>query len=410
MSSWRNILTSRRMWRWAGLVVVVGAMVFGAYLYGRSQSPAGVASENEASVTLYAEALERVEESYVDQGEIKPKQQTYAAIEGMLGSLGDDGHTRFLSPEEVEENRQSLSGDYVGIGVTINKEEGKAVVSSPISGSPADEAGIRTGDIIVAVNGESVEGRDLSKIADKIKGPKGSEVNVTVSRDGQRREFTVDRAELQIPVVTWEMVPGSNVVHLHLSSFNSNSASQLEKAVNEARDEGAEKFVLDLRSNPGGVLDQVKKISGQFLEPGSVIYIRRDSSGEQERIRVPESAEPTDTPMVVLVDGGTASSAEILAGALRDNDRAQVVGVRTFGTGTVLKPFTLSDGSEVLLGIAEWLTPSGDFIRENGIEPNTKVELKEDGEPVFPPEEGDLSRQEILQRDAQLARALEALN
>jgi carboxyl-terminal processing protease len=392
------------------MVVMVVALVFGAYLYGRSQSPSGIVAENEASVTLYAEALKRVEESYVDQGEVKPKQQTYAAIEGMLNTLGDDGHTRFLSPEEVKENRQNLSGNYVGIGVTINKEDDKAVVSSSISGSPADKAGIQTGDVIVAVNDNNVKGAELSKIADKIKGPEGSEVNVTVSRDGQRQRFTVGRAELQIPAVTWRMIPGSGVAHLRLSSFNSNSTGQLEEAMKKAREEGARKFVLDLRSNPGGVLEQVKKISGQFLEPGSVIYIRRDSSGERKKIRIPDNAEPTDAPMVVLVDGGTASSAEILAGALRDNDRAKVVGVRSFGTGTVLKPFTLRDGSEVLLGIAEWLTPSGDFIRENGIKPNIKVKLKKDDEPIFPPQEKDLSRREILQRDAQLSRAFEVLN
>ncbi len=156
-------------------------------------------------------------------------------------------------------------------------------------------------------------------------------------------------------------------------------------------------------------MDQAVEMAGDFLEPGSVVYLREDASGGREEIEVEGGAEPTDAPMAVLVNEGTASSSEILAGALRDNDRATVIGETTFGTGTVLSEFVLGDGSAILLGVAEWLTPDGDFIRETGIAPDVEVALSEGTEPLTPGEARDLSKEEILERDAQLARAFENL-
>jgi carboxyl-terminal processing protease len=167
--------------------------------------------------------------------------------------------------------------------------------------------------------------------------------------------------------------------------------------------------VLDLRDNPGGQVDQALAVAEIFLGPDEVVYQRQDASGEREEIRTSEEADPIGEPVVVLINEGTASSAEIVAGALRDNGRAQLVGETTFGTGTVLAEKTLSDGSAILLGVAEWLTPDGDFIRESGISPDVRVELAEDGEPVTPQEIEDLERREALSRDAQLERALSIL-
>ena len=187
------------------------------------------------------------------------------------------------------------------------------------------------------------------------------------------------------------------------------SAEKLHEAFEEARAAGARRFILDLRDNPGGRLDQAVEMAGDFLEPGSVVYVREDASGGREQIEVDRGTDPTGVSMAVLVNGGTASSAEILAGALRDNDRATVIGETTFGTGTVLSEFVLRDGSAILLGVAEWLTPDGDFIRETGIEPDVKVPLASGAQPLTPSEARDLSKEEILKRDAQLARAFENL-
>jgi carboxyl-terminal processing protease len=411
---WKSTATGRDQRRtvtWALLLVALLLVTaFGAYAYGRSQSPASLDEQDRESLTLYAQALDTVREDYVDQKAIDPKKQTYGAIEGMLDTLGDEGHTRFLTPAEREHNREGLSGTYVGIGIQLEEENGEVVVVAPIEGSPARRAGIESGDVVVAVNGESVRGEDVGHVVDKVKGPEGTKVKLTVSRGGEEHIFDLERAEIESPVASWRLIPESDVAQVRLSSFSDNSAEKLYQAFEEARAAGAQRFILDLRDNPGGRLDQVVEMAGGFLEQGSVVYVREDASGEREQIEVGDrGTDPTGVPMAVLVNGGTASSAEILAGALRDNDRATVIGETTFGTGTVLSEFVLRDGSAILLGVAEWLTPDGDFIRETGIEPDVKVPLASGVQPLTPSEARDLSKEEILKRDAQLARAFEYL-
>ena len=391
------------------LLLAVLVLVLAAYLYGRSQSPAGLSAEDEESVALYAEALREVREDYVDKEAVNPEEQTYGAIEGMLESLDDEGHTRFLTPEEIEKNREGLSSTYVGIGVQLEDKDDEVVVSSPIDGSPAKEVGIEPRDVLVAVDGESVQEEDVKEISERVRGPEGSEVELTVLRDGEEREFTVERAEVEVPAATWNLVPGTDEAHLRLTSFSENSAEKLRDAISEAREAGAQRFVLDLRNNGGGLVGQAEEIAAQFLPAGSGIYIRRDADGEEEERFVPDDNEPLNDPLVVLVNEGSASSAEILAGALRDNGRAKVVGETTFGTGTVLEEQVLSDGSAILLGIAEWLTPNGDFIRGSGIEPDVEAVLEEEQEPRTPTETENLSKEEIFAEDDQLEHAFEVL-
>ena len=410
---WKSTAKKRFRWStvaWAlAFVALLLATAYGAYAYGRSQSPAALGEQDRESLALFAQALDTVRNDYVDQESLDPKKQTYGAIEGMLDTLGDDGHTRFLTPEEREQNREGLSGNYEGIGIEIENRDDKVVVVAPMEGTPADRAGIEPGDVVVAVNGEKVGDDGLSEVVDEIRGPEGTDVKVTIVRDGDERVFDLERTEIETPAASWVLIPGSDVAHVRLSSFSDDSAEKLGQAFEEARAAGARRFILDLRNNPGGRLDQAVEMAEGFLQPGSVVYIRQDASGEREEVRVEGGSEPTDAPVVVLVNEGTASSSEILAGALRDNDRATVIGETTFGTGTVLSEFTLRDGSAILLGVAEWLTPDGDFIRETGIVPDEKVSLAEDAEPLTPGEARDLSREEILESDAQLRRAFEKI-
>jgi carboxyl-terminal processing protease len=314
-----------------------------------------------------------------------------------------------LTPEERKQNDRSLSGTYVGIGVQLEEESGEVVVAVPIDGSPAEEAGISSDDVLLAVDGKSVRGDEVSEVVEKVKGPEGTSVELTVRHEGERRTYDLQRAEIKSPVASWTLIPGTDVGLVLLSSFSDDSAQELQNAFEEAEAAGARRFILDLRNNPGGRLDQAVEMAGLFLEPESVVYIRKDASGEREEITVEGDPGSMDAPLAVLVDGGTASSAEILAGALRDNDRAPVVGETTFGTGTVLSEFVLRDGSSILLGVAEWLTPNGDFIRNTGITPDVRVPLEQGTEPLTPDDASDLSRSEILDRDAQLRRAYEEL-
>src|SRR5918997_2696494 len=410
---WKSTAMGRDRWStvvWVLVVVMLLiATAYGAYSYGLSQGPAALGEKDRESLALYAEALDTVRDDYVDREAIDPRKQTYGAIEGMLDTLGDEGHTRFLTPEEREENSESLSGTYVGIGVTLESEDEEIVVVSLIEGSPADEAGVEPGDIVVAVDGESVRGEQISEVSEDIRGPEGTRVKLTVLRDGEERAFDLERAEIERPTASWALIPGSDVAHVRLTSFSDDSAEKLGQAFEEARAAGARRYILDLRDNPGGRLEQAVEIAGDFLQPGSVVYVREDASGEREEIEIEGFADPADAPMAVLVNEGSASSSEILAGALRDNDRAAVIGETTFGTGTVLSEFVLGDGSAILLGVAEWLTPDGDFIRETGIAPDVEVALSEGTEALIPGEARDLSKKEILERDAQLARAFENL-
>lgn len=413
MRVWKDIAKKVNRYRtlvwWMTLLLLVLVLILAAYLYGRSQSPAGISEEDKESVALYAEALDVVKKDYVDQEAIDPKIQTYGAIKGMLDSLSDKGHTRFLTPEEVEKNHEVISSKYVGIGVRLENKDGKAVVSSPLDGSPAKEAGIKSGDVLVTVDGENVQDEDLKKIGEKIRGPEGSQVDLTVLRGQEEREFSVERAELEVPAASWNLFPDTDVAHVRLALFSENSATKLDEAITEARKAGAKRFILDLRDNAGGLVDQAEEIAAKFLPARSTIYIRKDASGEEKEGTVPDGNEPLNAPLVVLVNKGSASSAEILAGALKDNNRAKVVGETTFGTGTVLAERTLSDGSVILLGVAEWLTPSGDFIRGAGISPDTEVKLEEGQEPSTPDEARGLSEKEIFARDAQLERAFDVL-
>ncbi len=403
----RNIFTKSRrrvVLRWLAYIVVLVVVAGGAYAYGRSQSPAGMSPAEKNGLDLYAQALNIVRKHYVDQKAVKPKKQTYAAIQAMLNTLGDKGHTRFLTPQEVKSNERGLSGKYVGVGIQLEQKNKKPVIVAPIDGSPAQKAGVRSGDVIIGVGGKSVKGEDISQVARRIRGPEGTSVKITVLRHGERRTFNLKREQVTVPSATWTMIGSSHVADVRLAIFSNDSAAQLKKAFQEAKSAGARRFILDLRDNPGGELDQAVGASGDFLKPGSVVYIRKDASGNRKKIKVSGNAKPIQAPMVVLVNGGTASSAEILAGALRDDGRAKVVGTTTFGTGTVLAEYSLSDGSAILLGIAEWLTPDGDFIRKSGIKPDITVKMN-GSQPLLPEQEKSMSKQQILKKDPQLERA-----
>lgn len=400
-------------------LALLAVTAFVSFYAGRAQSPAVVeeapAAEQEA-VALYAEALRTVREEYVDRGAADPGRVTHGAIEGMLGALGDGGHTRFLTAEEMEETRRGLSGEYVGVGVQLEEQEdGEVSVLSPLAGSPAERAGIEPGDVVVGVGDWNARGASADEVVARIKGPEGTKVALRVERPGPgpgERSYTLARETIEAPSASWALAGDGSAAVVKLSSFTEDAAAELGEAFEEAEGAGAERYVLDLRANPGGELEEAVSAAGLFLDAGHTVYVREDAGGERQRVEAPDPSPfsqgppPVTEPVVVLVDGTSASSSEILAGALRDNGRTRVVGQTTAGTGTVLAEFPLEDGSSMLLGVAEWLTPKGDFIRETGITPDVEAALGEGQHPLRPEQVRGLGIGEISEEDAQLAAAL----
>jgi carboxyl-terminal processing protease len=371
-----------------------------------------VPNGTEENFKLIVEAWQTVQNQYVDQSAVDPQTLTYGAISGMVEALGDTGHSRFLTPEMLAQEHQLTSGEFEGIGAEVQMKNGHVVIVAPIDGSPAQKAGVKPGDIFVAVNGEDVTGQTLEEVVGKVLGPAGTKVQITL-RDpetGQERTLTIERARIKINNVTWNMIPGTQIAHLRIAAFSNGVTDDLKNALQEIQDQGSNGIILDLRNDPGGLLSEAVGVASQFLEDGLVLK-ERNAQGDIQDIAVESSGIATDIPMVVLVNEGSASAAEIVAGALRDNGRAQIVGNTTFGTGTVLNEFRLSDQSALLLATQEWLTPKGNTIWHKGIEPDITVSLPEDATILLPEEEAVMSSDEFLNtQDEQLLKALEVLN
>jgi carboxyl-terminal processing protease len=331
----------------------------------------------------------------------------------MLASLGDTGHTTFLTPADVKRLRSGLEGHLEGIGARMSVRKGRPTIIQTMPNSPARAAGVQAGDVLVAVDGQKVEGMSLDQIVDKVRGPAGTTVHLRVLREGEARPLDIDvpRARINVPDVTWHMLPGAAVAHVALREFGKSADDQLRTALGEARGKGARALILDVRGNPGGLKDQAVAVTSEFLKPGEVVFIERDAAGRETKVpAVEEAGRAPAVPLCVLIDEGTASSAEIFAGALQDYGRGKLVGTRTFGTGTVLEPFALSDGSAILLAVAEWLTPKGRQIWHHGIEPDVEVPLPSGTSILMPESEDDLTAAGLAQTtDKQLFKAFELL-
>jgi carboxyl-terminal processing protease len=351
------------------------------------------------------------EENFVDPKEIESDEMIAGAINGMLDSLGDQGHTRYLTPEQSKRAAEQLQGSFEGIGAYFEVQAGLPVIVAPIEGSPAEAAGIRSGDVILRINGEPTEGLTSDEVATRIRGPKGTDVTLQIRHLGEEAtvELTITRAAVTVPNVTWRMLPG-NVAHIRLSQFAENADQDIRKAIDAAREEGARAVIMDVRDNPGGLLTQAVSVTGMFVPKGEVVLVRKERDGSEQVYRSEAQNPYTDLPMVVLVNNGSASSAEIFAGALQDYGRATIIGVPTAGTGTVLYPYSLEDGSLLYLGTAQFQTPKGRNLRHEGVVPDVELALPAGVRALTPSTAKELTDAEILSSpDVQVRRALSIL-
>ena len=349
--------------------------------------------EDKADFSLFWDAWKMIEDKYTIE-QLDYQKMVHGAISGMVDSL-DDPYTVFLTPEENKMFSQDMSGKFGGIGAEIGFRDGFLTVIAPLKNSPAEKAGLLTGDIILKVDEEEIIGVNIDKAVYLIRGEKGTEVMLTISREGddELREIEITRDIIVVETVEWEMME-NNIAYIDISQFNEDTAVELDNYINDILVKNPSGIILDLRNNSGGYLTVANKITSRFIDSGDVIVI--ESYKDEEKIHRSKGGQRfSGIPIVVLINEGSASASEILAGALKDNDKAKLVGEKTFGKGLVQIMEDLKDGSAIKISVSRWLTPNRVDINENGIEPDFEVELTIDDY--------------LNDRDPQLERAMEIL-
>lgn len=331
--------------------------------------------------TILEETFNAIRGNYVLSDNVSDQDLIYGASRGMVDALGDDGHSRFLDPEEAQQFIESSRGELTGIGIQVDTRELPLKVIAPLQNSPALEAGILSGDVILAIDGvETSTMASASDAAELIRGDEGTDVTLSIQRVGEPERFdvTITRAKLVIEPVSWAMLPGG-VLWVQISQFSSGAGEKLKEALAAGKEAGAVGVVLDLRSNPGGLVSEANNVGLQFQPDGAVLYQEQGADGNAAPVKLSgEAGEWQDGPLVVLVDQYSASASEITASSIGENGRGTVVGETTYGTGTVLLPLQLSDDSMVLIGTELWLTPDGNVIWHQGVAPEIQVSNAED--------------------------------
>ncbi len=416
-------------------------LLFGcvAVLAGWSTLRAKTAQENPdiyQYLRLFSDVLNIVEDNYVEK--VEAKKVIYGAINGMLREL--DPHSSFLKPEDYKELQIETKGKFGGLGIEITLRDGILTVVSPLEGTPADKAGILSNDQIVKIDDQPTQDMSLTEAVQKMRGPKGTRVKLTIIRKGERKplEFDLIRDIISIQSVrTRTLDPGYG--YIRISSFQSGTSSDLKKALDQLESEHHPLLglVLDLRNDPGGLLDQAVEVSDEFLENGLIVYTGGRLESQKMRFEAHKNSRPRSYPIVVLVNSGSASASEIVAGALQDHKRAVILGEPTFGKGSVQTVIPLNDGSAIRLTTSLYFTPSGRSIQAKGIEPDIVVkrenppkEEEENSEQLRRIREKDLPRhmennkpetvpskqedlaaetQKMVEQDNQLRRALDLL-
>ncbi len=334
--------------------------------------------ELETTFAPFWEAWQIVHDDYVDQP-VDDTEMMQGAIRGMMDSLGDQ-HSSYMDPGEYLQANSSIEGSYEGIGAWVDSTGDYLAIVSPMSGSPAEAAGLESGDLVIAIDGEDMTGIPGDLVIKKVLGPAGSTVELTVLREGESEplKFDVTRAKIVVPSIEGEMLE-NQIGHIHIFTFGATTASDLRNAIQDLLDQDAQGLVIDFRNNGGGLLSTAVEVASEFLPEGDVVLYERYGDGQMDVHEAIAGGLATDIPIVILINEGSASASEVVAGALQDHERGQLVGVTSYGKGSVQNWVPLNnDQGAVRVTIAKWLTPDERTIHEIGLTPDVVVEMTEE--------------------------------
>jgi carboxyl-terminal processing protease len=368
-------------------LVVIAGVSYGAYDYGlqvgsetRSVKITDSRSLIDVDFNLFWEAVDLVKQKYVGIDEVQDQDLLYGAIQGALGSL-DDPYSSFFDPAEAKKFEEDLSGSFGGIGAEIGLRGNVLTVISPLKGNPAEAAGIKAGDRILEINSTSTADMSVDRAVTLIRGKPGTEITLKVFREGWKdtQDFTFNRAIISLPTLDWE-IKDENIGYIKIHNFNPKAVALLREAADDLISKNIKGLVVDVRNNPGGYLDSAVQIAGYFMEPGEVVVKELERGKDQQALYSFGRPVFVSIPTIVLVNEGSASASEILAGAMRDNRDIKLVGQKTFGKGSVQEVEELKDGSTLKITIAEWVTPKDIKIHKKGLTPDYEIKMPEEGE------------------------------
>jgi carboxyl-terminal processing protease len=359
----------RRFWVLAPMVMV--ALTLGVLL-GKGWERTGHATETYEELKTFSEVLTQVQKSYVD--ETKAKDLVQGAIRGMLSTL--DPHSAYMTPEMYKEMQVETKGEFGGVGIQIGVKENRLAVIAPIEGTPAYRAGVKAGDFITKVNDETTKDLTLMDAVQKMRGPKGSKVNLTIQREGtpEPLQFTLVRDTIKIESVKSKVL--DNIGYVRLTQFQESTGRDLSKVLKQFKEQKLQSTILDLRNNPGGLLTASVEVSEQFLPGGKLVVYTKGRESKKDEWVAKGKDQMDDSPMIILINEGSASASEIVAGALQDYGRAVIVGTTSFGKGSVQTILPLGDGSGLRLTTAKYYTPKGRSIQSTGITPDIVVKAQ----------------------------------
>lgn len=361
------------------LLVLTGITFSAGFFVGKFQVVCQVCPPENLDFSLFWDAWQVLEEKFVNASKMDYQKMIYGAITGMVKSL-DDPYTVFFPPQETKRFIEDVSGAFEGVGMEIGIRNGQLTVIAPLEGTPAQKADLRAGDKILKINGTSTAEITVDEAVNLIRGPKGTEVTLTILRKewDDSKEIKIIRDVIAIPSMKWEL-KDENIAYLKLYQFSEKAGSDFKKLAVEILNSPAQKIILDLRNNPGGYLEVARDIAGWFLESGQIVAIE-DFGGKRENEEYKAEGNEKLLPyaLVVLINQGSASGSEILAGSLRDNRGIKIIGEKSFGKGSVQELEKLKEGSSLKITVAKWLTPKGELITDQGLTPDIAVEMTEE--------------------------------